>query len=1239
MTDVPLLVPMSVQALLVNPLVQSHVVFRRWSNVYENLENFLDPIPGAFSNVAADPPDKGVHLHWKLPSAITHGEAQAGEAVSFKCLPNRWLVLRRAAAPNATGAPQLTAWIVQSDFLDPEAGTSAFVDPSSTANDIKLTRIGRSVPIEQWQSEPGGAMFLKPTGIADVTFAAYQPGVLDVLSFYDPATGVAEGSLLTYLVAGWYSDTSEDPLVTHSAAVLNWVINGGDDTPPDLTVVHGMISGVEWQTTTLPDRIDPDASQMQVAVGYSSVDALSAIIAANAGSSAETLVSKLQAFQYNVLPTLDDPDGIAQLELLIRDAWFGTTPGGTRWKIVPVSQGQPASDQNAQLTRDPQAATPRLTADQQQWLAALNRRQRDYDVAARELQTRQWELFAVWWKSQRGKFLDAYQFGQNFGIDTQALVQQLVDALDPGTPGSLLSVTAQLKAQVDAMRAALPDPTASDNSAFLAGLPPLPPPSQGAPPNPALELRAEALPAFFHPADPVLLVAGLDPPPAQPDAGATLQCRKVEAAVTGVTVGSVSVTRSSGSMASMIALPDFSRLPAAVAQALGALGVEAYFADPGNAAAIVANGAGGTGDAAKLAAAMAAGTAQISTISASLAASYAFAEWQQAWAPLFLEWEISWFPTVGAQTQTVEAPTGPLQSPPDSGGEIDNWPFLADVWSFDGSDNVSQRGSEYYRCNAAPPTDYPSTYSGRTFLTPQAGLLLAKRVDEYATLHPGDVDLGEIKDLIEAIGETRFLSQSLSGFNDAFVMRGLSHALPPSDPAVKAAVGDENRGVPMVELGDRDFSFDTGTPFFFPARGGSFRFERLALIDGFGQVLDLLAANGNSGSAATSFAPLRGPGLAPDDGAGFADAPRRIKQAPRIVQPARLDLRLLDRTDDSAEVYYAGGADPLCGWLLPNHLDRSIAVYDADGNSLGEMMVLADTDGTPTVRWLPTPNEQNPVTDPSQIANAHLRSILTAFFGTDGAIPAAGRAAAFMAFYKSIDETLWMVDPIGGQADQDLAVLIGRPIAVVRAQVQFELFGRPAVNQSWRDSLLDLDAGLTGLSFPIRLGSTELLDDGLIGYFAADSYATFNAVHASTTDTSPYVAAIAPQNYLSLDLAYPGYQQVTLTMLMDPRANVHATTGILPVATMQLPAEFYTGALARIAVTFRIGPLFTQPDAVRLPLPAEHNGAWAWIRHIGPGATDWEVDPIIAADATARLPDAPPRLMDGWLQFTPGTGQ
>jgi hypothetical protein len=71
-----------------------------------------------------------------------------------------------------------------------------------------------------------------------------------------------------------------------------------------------------------------------------------------------------------------------------------------------------------------------------------------------------------------------------------------------------------------------------------------------------------------------------------------------------------------------------------------------------------------------------------------------------------------------------------------------------------------------------------------------------------------------------------------------------------------------------------------------------------------------------------------------------------------------------------------------------------------------------------------------------------------------------------------------------------------------------------------------------------------------------------------------------------------------------------------------------------MAVTFRIGPLLTDLQTIRLPVPTARSGTWSWIRATAPGPT-YETDGVLAADARARFPDTPPHLVDGWLAFTP----
>lgn len=112
-------------------------------------------------------------------------------------------------------------------------------------------------------------------------------------------------------------------------------------------------------------------------------------------------------------------------------------------------------------------------------------------------------------------------------------------------------------------------------------------------------------------------------------------------------------------------------------------------------------------------------------------------------------------------------------------------------------------------------------------------------------------------------------------------------------------------------------------------------------------------------------------------------------------------------------------------------------------------------------------------------------------------------------------------------------------------------------------------------------------------------------------------------------------QPLALTLLLHPQGTVHAFTGLLPPVTAALPGPVQTAPTQAMEVTFRAGPLLTPPAAVTAPLPAFGAGDWAWLQY-DDAASPALPRALTRADATARLPDAPPGLRDGWLRLALG---
>ena len=70
-----------------------------------------------------------------------------------------------------------------------------------------------------------------------------------------------------------------------------------------------------------------------------------------------------------------------------------------------------------------------------------------------------------------------------------------------------------------------------------------------------------------------------------------------------------------------------------------------------------------------------------------------------------------------------------------------------------------------------------------------------------------------------------------------------------------------------------------------------------------------------------------------------------------------------------------------------------------------------------------------------------------------------------------------------------------------------------------------------------------------------------------------------------------------------------------------------------MVVDFRAGPVLTDPHDIRMPLPAEMRGKWAWAARAD--ITGWAPDaPVTASSPKASLGSVPLHLSEGWLSLS-----
>jgi hypothetical protein len=394
---------------------------------------------------------------------------------------------------------------------------------------------------------------------------------------------------------------------------------------------------------------------------------------------------------------------------------------------------------------------------------------------------------------------------------------------------------------------------------------------------------------------------------------------------------------------------------------------------------------------------------------------------------------------------------------------------------------------------------------------------------------------------------------------------------------------------------------------FLAMRAGFLTLDRARVVDGFGQLLDL------RGGAATAELRLGASLAVPGE-------PEMVALRPRFTAPAQALLRFADAGGQALEA--GAGVSPVCGYVVASPLDGTLELFDADGAGYGRLR----PDTALGTAWEEDPGRASAVgaLPGSTLPNAFLGQMADGILAADTAAAAAGApasSAALQALVRVLDTTAWSVDLTGRSGDEHLALLLGHPIAVVRAVMRIHVQDprRPAENDS--------------TAVRVKLGTLAHLQDGLLAYYVGDDFGRVHVIDpavpalAAATGDGP-IAAPYVDPRASFDV-YPE-RAVPLTLLMVPGSDVHVTTGLLPQKKVGLMREWTAPALSRLSPSLRFGPVLRDGEATRLPVAPDVRGNWTWHRRSDPAT--WATDAVIPSTVSALLPDQPVRASDGWLQ-------
>ncbi len=1181
----------------------------------EDTPRSIDLLPDPFTDLD-EPRPRGVYLHWAMPDSLLHldGTADPEADPDVPALPDRWIVVRVWTAPGSLRRTR-AAWVL-------DARTD-----------------GGPVALAAWRASTPDGLPITGLGTGDPGWSAYYDNTVNRFGFYDDLEGVT-GSV-SYLVCGWYADPAEDPI--GGAGLTTWA------------GFHARLAELEWEADHIQPEDDRESggreSEVVVAALHAGLPAKGAFLDADRQVVMRGHRARLDA---KLLPDgwvfeareRGWPEQVLLHGSVVGIGWPNPLEGDGSEEV-----GGPPSADSIRVAFAP-SGPEALGAV----VAAESGRPRNADaVAALSIGTLP-ELDDESALARLDESLHKAAFDARRGTD--GTIEQIWQSAATGPyqvpdppkrssgGGSLVHTS---KKVMEAQPAATFSTTYRDHPKitdkrtlhdFLIR-------RTGAQRK---DLDAEEQgewvkvsrpgPRWYQPADPVIVVQGAKRSLKHGGDGrfsedGRLCCRLSDQPVRSVSVRPAGGLKTERQLVFAEEILDRGLNHGAVPPACDTLLHELVILDPGSAPVIADRilERAGVSEVERTRTTRRQQATDVQTEQTSWWASYdprvtksglvahsglggttpcplALRPAHRPWVPMHLDWEVDYVPSDdGARDWTLD--------------EID-LEHTGTLPSADASDNVRRLTG---RCLLDPGlaeaaaltirnANEAAARSGGTGDVP-AGVVIAyqskasrRLLGRIAAIDTGD----ELADIAQALQDMDVLGGALENFHER----------------LRQDVSDEEAPDEIPEG-------------FVPLRAGTLRLRRVRLVDAFGQVL-WLAGSG------PSDVPVDSERLIVAESATLPDAPGLLAAPPRFTAPTRLRFRWVRPDDPTADATPEHG--PVCGWVLPDHLDGALEFFDASGEALGQLRLHPELGAA----WELAPGRPSTVggTPGAAIPQRQLAAIAQALVdrGLDDVSEHPGRETALAALLRVIDSTLWTVDPYGHVGEEHLSLLIGHPVAVLRAIVRLEV-AEPVP-----------DVGNEQVAVPIRLGALTHWKDGLFGYFVDNDFDHFRCVRSAAAE----LALDAPGNGFLGSVAdarsyYEGFlndltagndpgsavvhpyidregllwivpgQTHELTMLVEPHCVVHATTGLVPRKEIGLRRRWVEDALRTIAPTFRYGPVLRDPREVKMPIAAEVGGAWTWTHRSDVDV--WAEEPVSHDGGDAILPPDPAVAEEGWLRLTP----
>lgn len=461
------------------------------------------------------------------------------------------------------------------------------------------------------------------------------------------------------------------------------------------------------------------------------------------------------------------------------------------------------------------------------------------------------------------------------------------------------------------------------------------------------------------------------------------------------------------------------------------------------------------------------------------------------------------------------------------------------------------------------------TCSGRSVLSTQPTKLLEQSLKDFKDNLKEESEKLIIDEVIQTIKETDIITQRLSGFNEMLVGLDINDIVPvpPKNVVLANHIKQAKVGLPI------------GSETTYPIRGGFLVPKTIRITDDFG-----LAIYPIDESQGTPKQILKSDALNHE----VLKENNIVQLPPRIVQPSRLTLNWIGNNTHKP-IAIAADDHPIIGWVMTDYLDKSVELFSPKGDNIGELIVFKREQGE--VRWLPNDGQSMP--------NDMLNDFVT------GILNYANSGSALTAFTQSIDDGLSQVSLATPKTDAFI-MFFGQPLALVRASILLEVKGMA-------------EERIKNVAFKIKISDKEHSENGVIGYFINNQFDCFYSNYDK--NLSDYIKPIPLEN---IKIGEP----IDIVLLMNPNGSAHLSSGILPMFEIKIPTKYTDTVIDNMSVSFRVGPIISEPDNLQIIKPDNNADALVWQQHGQPEQGDFG-----NAKPDANFPKKKNTIIEGWLKL------